>query len=63
MPALIESYSQRYGLFGVTLSLIGWLLVTALIILTATVVAAEFDRAQEPWARRIRARLLKGMSD
>ena len=60
MPRLIESYSRRYGLFGVTLSLIGWLLVTALIVVSATVVAAEFDRAQEPWARRMRARLLKG---
>lgn len=60
MPRLIESYSSRYGLFGVTLSLIGWLLATALIIVSATVVAAEFDRAPEPWARRLRARLLKG---
>jgi membrane protein len=60
MPRLIESYSSRYGLFGVTLSLIGWLLATALIIVSATVVAAEFDRAPEPWAQRLRARLLKG---
>ena len=58
MPRLIESYSRRYGLFGITLALIGWLLATAVIVVGATVVAAEFDRAEEPWARRLRARLL-----
>jgi membrane protein len=57
MPHLMESYNQRYGLFGVTLSLIGWLLCISLIVVTATVVAAEFDRAQEPWARQVRLRL------
>jgi membrane protein len=43
-PRLMATYSQRYGLFGVTLALIGWLLCVALIIVAATVVAAEFDR-------------------
>lgn len=57
MPELIESYSQRFGLFGVTLSLIGWLVATAMIVVAATVVAAEFDRSEEPWARSIRDRL------
>jgi membrane protein len=57
MPQLIESYSQRFGLFGVTLSLIGWLVATAMIVVAATVVAAEFDRSEEPWARSIRDRL------
>lgn len=58
MPRLIVSYSSRYGLFGVTLALIGWLLSTALIVVAANVVAAEFDRAEEPWARRLRSRLI-----
>jgi membrane protein len=57
MPRLMESYSQRFGLFGVTLALVGWLLSIALIVVTATVVASEFDRAQEPWARHLRRRL------
>ncbi|SEO55776.1 YhjD/YihY/BrkB family envelope integrity protein [Trujillonella endophytica] len=55
MPDLLESYSRRYGLFGVTLALVGWLLAMAVIIVAATVVAAELDRAPEPWARRLRA--------
>jgi membrane protein len=57
MPRLMESNSERYGLFGVTLSLVGWLLCIALIMVAATVVAAEFDRAPESWAHRLRARL------
>lgn len=55
MPRLMETYSERYGLFGVTLALVGWLLCVSLVVVVATVVAAELDRAQEPWARRIRA--------
>jgi membrane protein len=53
MPALLESYSRRYGLFGVTLALIGWLLSISLIVVAATATAAEFDRTQDPWARRV----------
>lgn len=57
MPRLMESYSQRYGMFGVTLALVGWLLCIAVIVVATTAVAAEFDRADEPWARRLRIRL------
>lgn len=56
MPRLMESYSERYGLFGVTLALVGWLLAIMIIVVTATVVAAELDRTDDPWARWIRAR-------
>jgi len=55
MPGLMERYSLRYGLFGVCVALVGWLLASALILIAATVIAAEFDRAPEPWARRLRA--------
>jgi membrane protein len=57
MPPLLESYSRRYGLFGVTLALIGWLLAIAVIVVAATAVAAEFDRAPDRWARQLRSRL------
>jgi len=57
VPRLMETYSRRYGLFGVTLALVGWLLAIAVIVVASAVVAAEFDRAQEPWARRLRSRL------
>jgi membrane protein len=57
MPRQLESYSERYGLFGVTLALIGWLVGAALILVAATVTASEFDRTEAPWARRIRRAL------
>ena len=57
MPRQLESYSERYGLFGVTLALIGWLVGIALILVATTAIASEFDRAEAPWARRIRRTL------
>jgi membrane protein len=56
MPRLLESYSRRYGLFGVTLALTGWLVCIAFIVVAATAAAAEFDRAPDRWARGIRRR-------
>ena len=50
MPQLFETYSLRYGLFGVTLALVGWLLCVSVIV-----VAVQFDRDDDPWARRLRA--------
>ena len=44
-------------IFGVTLALVGWLLIVALIMVTATVIAAEFDRSEGAVARWVRARL------
>jgi membrane protein len=57
MPRLMESNSERYGLFGVTLSLVGWLLCVSIVVVAATAVASEFDRDQAHWARSLRARL------
>jgi membrane protein len=54
MPRQLESYSDRYGLFGVTLALIGWLVGIALILVAATAIASEFDRTEAPWARHVR---------
>jgi len=54
MPRLMASYSERYGLFGVTVALVGWLLCISFIIVASTAVAAEFDRAPESWATRLR---------
>ena len=54
MPRLMTSYSERYGLFGVTIALVGWLLCISFIIVGTTVVAAELDRAPESWATRVR---------
>jgi membrane protein len=57
MTRLLTAYSQRYGVFGVTVALVGWLLCVCSIVVATTIVAAELDRAPEAWARRLRARL------
>ena len=57
MPPLMTSYSERYGLFGITIALVGWLLCICLLLVAATVVAAELDRAPEDWPRRLREAL------
>lgn len=62
MPPLMTSYSVRYGLFGVTVALVGWLLCIAVILVAVTVVAAELDRAPERWAVRLR-RSVEGRQD
>lgn len=50
MPRLMTSYSERYGLFGITIALVGWLLAISFIVVVSTIVAAEVDRAPERWA-------------
>lgn len=55
MPRMMETNSERYGLFGVTLALVGWLLAISLILVVATVIGAEFDRSQGWLARRVRS--------
>jgi uncharacterized BrkB/YihY/UPF0761 family membrane protein len=55
MPRMMETNSERYGLFGVTLALVGWLLCLAFILVVVTVAGAEFDRSQGTFARRVRS--------
>lgn len=57
MPRLIVRYSQSYGLFGVTLALVGWLLCMSLILEVSAVVAAELDRSQGSLATGVRRQL------
>jgi membrane protein len=57
MPRQLESYSERYGLFGVTLALIGWLVGMTLILVATTAIASEFDRDEDPWAQLVRRTL------
>ena len=57
MPRMMATYNERYGLFGVTVALVGWLLCISFILVVAITVAAELDRSPEPWAQRLRQRL------
>jgi uncharacterized membrane protein YvlD (DUF360 family) len=56
MPDLIERYTEEFGLFGVTIALIGWLLVVAFILVGTASIASEFDASLAPWAVAMKAR-------
>ena len=49
MPDLIDQYTGQFGLFGVTIAIIGWLLGAAVITVASTAIAAEFDGSGAPW--------------
>ena len=57
MPGLVEHDTQRFGLFGITIALIGWLLAIAAIVVGSAAVGAEFDATQAGWAVALRTRL------
>jgi len=56
MPGMIETHTSEFGLFGVTIAIIGWLLGAAGIIIACTATGAEFDKSRDAWALRMRER-------
>jgi membrane protein len=56
MPPLITRYSNEFGLFGITVALLGWLLSASAVIVSSTAVGAEFDASREPWVVRFKTR-------
>lgn len=56
MPALVERYTSEFGLFGVTIALLGWLLAIAGVLVAATAIGAEFDQSRAEWALDLKAR-------
>ena len=56
MPDTVERYTQEFGLFGVTIALIGWLLAVAFILVGSAAVGAQFDFCLAPWALALKTR-------
>ncbi len=56
MPGLIERYTSEFGLFGVTIAIIGALLGSAGIVVASAAIGAEFDQSRARWALRIKLR-------
>ncbi|HWM73950.1 MAG TPA: YhjD/YihY/BrkB family envelope integrity protein [Nocardioides sp.] len=56
MPPLVADYTEEYGLFGITIAIVGWLLVAAGIVVASTVFGAEFDASEGRWIRRLKER-------
>lgn len=57
MPEMIERYTSDFGLFGVTMALIGWLLGAAGIIVAGAAIGSELDQSRASWALRFKDRL------
>jgi len=56
MPDLMARYTNEFGLFGVTITLIGWLLAVSFVLVACTAVGAEFDASRAPWLIRLKVR-------
>ena len=56
MPDLMTRATNEFGLFGVTITLIGWLLAASFVLVAATAVGAEFDSSDAPWLVRLKIR-------
>jgi membrane protein len=56
MPETIERYTQEFGLFGVTIAIIGWLLIAAGALVASAAIGAEFDASNARWLVRLKVR-------
>lgn len=57
MAPLVTQYTEEFGLFGITIALIGWLLGAAVVLVSCTVIGAEFDASHGPFFRMVKTRL------
>ena len=56
MPGVVEESTSQFGLFGVTVALIGWLLGAMGIVVASAAVGAEFDLSHARWVVRVKRR-------
>jgi len=57
MAPLVTQYTEEFGLFGITIALIGWLLSASVILVASTAIGAEFDASQGAFFRVVKTRL------
>ena len=57
MAPLVTQYTAEFGLFGITIALIGWLLAASVVLVSCTAIGAEFDASQGPFLRMVKTRL------
>jgi uncharacterized membrane protein YvlD (DUF360 family) len=56
MPDVMTRATNEFGLFGVTITLIGWLLAASFVLVATTAIGAEFDSSNAPWLVRLKIR-------
>jgi membrane protein len=54
MPGMMDRATADFGLFGVTITLLGWLLAAAGIIIASAVMGAQFDSSDARWLVQLR---------
>jgi uncharacterized membrane protein YvlD (DUF360 family)/uncharacterized BrkB/YihY/UPF0761 family membrane protein len=57
MAPLVTQYTEEFGLFGITIAMIGWLLGASVVLVSCTAIGAEFDASQGPFLRMVKTRL------
>jgi membrane protein len=56
MPDLMESYTAEFGLFGITITILGWLLAASFVLVACAAIGAEFDLSDQRWLRAVKVR-------
>jgi uncharacterized membrane protein YvlD (DUF360 family) len=56
MPGIMTRATNDFGLFGVTITLLGWLLATSFVVVTCTVMGAQFDTSDARWLVGLKTR-------
>ncbi|WP_457185575.1 phage holin family protein [Nocardioides sp. P5_E3] len=56
MPGMMDRATADFGLFGVTITLLGWLLAAAGIVIGCAVMGAQFDSSDARWLVRLKSR-------
>jgi uncharacterized membrane protein YvlD (DUF360 family) len=61
MPGVMTRATDEFGLFGVAITLLGWLLAAAGIVIACAVMGAQFDSSDAPWLVQLKNRF--GLTD
>ena len=56
MPGMMDRATADFGLFGVTITLLGWLLAAAGIVISCAVMGAQFDSSDARWLVELKKR-------
>ena len=56
MPAIMTRATNEFGLFGITITLIGYLLAASFVLVSCAAVGAEFDASDARWLMALKVR-------
>lgn len=56
MPAIMARATNEFGLFGITITLIGYLLAASFVLVACAAIGAEFDASDADWLMAVKVR-------